>query len=457
MTIVETDIDIKLLREFMQNVLDCEYGISDSLNQELSQYSKTISELTEKEVEALSSKVFSHPPIFCLYNLKDAIGNLLLPNIYNDFLNRSENKELFSIGKYGIQCIDLFNNKGKLLYKDAFWIDFHTDYYIEIMEQSSKIKIFRYRPETEDIEFLAEPIGNILGRLISFEESRFYFNNGFVDENFLPTTPMCFDNGKYFNDLLAPVCFNGKWGYINKKSEVVIDFIYGDAEPFMNGSARVFVLHSDFLNEKGVWMDVHLDEGYTQKQFLELFSQFPTKRRKPLCFLRNNYKTVEELNDEYHYYGEGVKDSYGYWAEINTKGEIISVIHNNHTNQIEDSTHRIIDSTIDKEYWLNYTIENLNNYSIASKLPDVLFVDRNFIIKILTCSPDLFSQFSVLYGDDLTICELVFNLSFENFDFFSARIKKYFEERYNQKMIEENNVVVENNIDTNGLDDDLPF
>jgi hypothetical protein len=225
----------------------------------------------------------------------------------------------------------------------------------------------------------------------------------------------------------------------------------------MNGSARVFVLHSDFLNEKGVWMDVHLDEGYTQKQFLELFSQFPTKRRKPLCFLRNNYKTVEELNDEYHYYGEGVKDSYGYWAEINTKGEIISVIHNNHTNQIEDSTHRIIDSTIDKEYWLNYTIENLNNYSIASKLPDVLFVDRNFIIKILTCSPDLFSQFSVLYGDDLTICELVFNLSFENFDFFSARIKKYFEERYNQKMIEENNVVVENNIDTNGLDDDLPF
>jgi hypothetical protein len=456
MTIVEIDITTTLLRDFMQNVLNCDYGVSNSLNQELIQYNKTIPELTEKEIEALSSKVFNHPPIFCLYNLKDAMGNLLLPNIYNDFLNGSENKELFSIGKYGIQCIDLFTKKGKLIFKDAYWIDFHTDYYVEIVEQSSRIKIFRYSAEKDDLEFLAEPREKIIGRLISFNESRFFFNGGFVDENFKATTPMCFDNGKLFSEGLAPTCLNGKWGYINKKSDIVIDFIYGNAEPFKNGKAKVFVLNSVFQNEKGVWIDSNLYDGYSQIEFSESFPYFDKVIRKPICIIRKNLKNSEELNKNYHFYAEGVNEEYGHWAEINSKGEIINSNLKNELKKIEPIDLELLPNA-DPDYWFNYIVENSSNYYIISELPDLLFIDKIFVTRILERFPNLFLFFSCLYSDDEDIAELVFNLSYLNFDFFSDRLRLVYQDRYNKKMTEEGQQLFDNNTTNQNLDDDLPL
>ena len=87
MEVIEIDINITLLRKFMQNVLNCEYGISNSLSQELDKYKKNIPDLTDKEVEELSAKAFSNPPIYTLFNLEDHEGNMLLPFIYNDFYN----------------------------------------------------------------------------------------------------------------------------------------------------------------------------------------------------------------------------------------------------------------------------------------------------------------------------------------------------------------------------------
>jgi hypothetical protein len=457
MNVIEIDINIKLLRKFMQNVINCEYGISSSLIQELDKYKKNLHDLTDAEVEELSAKAFTSPPIYILYNLEDDNGNLLLPIIYNDFYNGSENKELFSLGKYGIQCIDLYNIKGKLIYKDAYWIDFHTDYYVEIMEQSSKIKIFRYRPTEGDLEFLGEPRENILARLISFNESRFYFNRGFVDENFKATTPMCFDNGKYFNEDLAPVCLNGKWGYINKNSEVVINFIFGDAEPFENGIAKVFVLKPEYQLEKGLWLDGNVIDGYTPDKFLELFPKFPKKKRIPFCFFRENSKTMEQLNKEYHYYAEGVGNDYGFWTQINTKGEIIDGSNSETTDQPKSNLEDLNNNTLDKEYWFNYIIENSGEYWIVSKLPDSLFIDKPFVLSILERFPNLYSNFRVQYSDDSDISELAFNFSFRNFDFFSERIKVLYQERYDKMLNEEGKKLFDTNITLAGLDDDLPF
>ena len=325
MKLVKIDITSDLLREFLQNVLSCEYGISNSLNQELTPYNKNIYALTDYEIRELAERVFTSPPIRSLVNLKVDKVNYKLAMIYTDFYSKSSNNELFTLGKYGIQCIDLFNKRGMILYSDAYSVDFHTENYVEIMEQSSKIKIFRYRPDKEDLEFLAEPKGNILARLISFEESLFYFNGAFVDENFQSTTPNCFDNGKWFSEGLAPVCLNGKWGYINKKSEVVIDFIYGAAEPFENGKARVFVLASDYLIEKGIWLDVNPYEGYKQEQFLSLFPKFPSKIRKPLSFIRDGIKTNQQLIDEYHYFAVGMALECGYWDEMDLNGQLFNV------------------------------------------------------------------------------------------------------------------------------------
>ena len=457
MNVIEIDINITLLRKFMQNVLNCEYGISNSLSQELDKYKKNIPDLTDKEVEELSAKAFSNPPIYTLFNLEDHEGNMLLPYIYNDFYSGSENNEIFSIGKYGIQCIDLFNKTGKLIYKDAYWINFHTDYYVEIMEQSSKIKIFRYRPEKEDLEFLVEVRDNNLNGLISFNESRFYFNRGFVDENFKVTTPMCFDNGKSFNEGLAPVCLNGKWGYINKNSDIVINFIYGDAEPFENGIAKVFVLKPEYQIEKGLWLEDNINRGYTPNQFLQLFPKFSQNKRTPFCFFRENRKTMEELNAEYHYFGEGAASDYGYWTQINTKGEMIDNSINITANQRESALEDVNYTNLDKEFWFNYMVENCSEYGVVSKLPDSLYIDKPFVLRILEKLPQLFNQFSVLYSNDLDACKLGFNFSFRSFNSFSASMKILYQERYDKMLNEEGKKLFDTNINLAGLDDDLPF
>lgn len=48
-----------------------------------------------------------------------------------------------------------------------------------------------------------------------------------------------YEDGFVFSDGLAAVKKNGKWGYINTKGDVVIDFIYDDAAPFNEGRALV--------------------------------------------------------------------------------------------------------------------------------------------------------------------------------------------------------------------------
>jgi len=48
-----------------------------------------------------------------------------------------------------------------------------------------------------------------------------------------------YTEGKSFNEGLAPVINNGKWGYINKDMKLVIPCLYDDAEPFYEGYAAV--------------------------------------------------------------------------------------------------------------------------------------------------------------------------------------------------------------------------
>ena len=458
MKLVKIKITSDLLREFLQNVLSCEYDISNSLNQELIPYNKNIYALTDYEIRELAERVFTSPPIRSLVNLKVDKVNYKLAMIYTDFYSKSSNNELFTLGKYGIQCIDLFNKRGMILYSDAYSVDFHTENYVEIMEQSSKIKIFRYRPDKEDLEFLAEPKGNILARLISFEESLFYFNGAFVDENFQSTTPNCFDNGKWFSEGLAPVCLNGKWGYINKKSEVVIDFIYGAAEPFENGKARVFVLKSDYLIEKGIWLDANPYEGYKQEQFLSLFPKFPSKIRKPLSFIRDGIKTNKQLIDEYHYFAEGMHENCGYWAERDLNGQLFNVAGNKKITLTQSDSQAANSQVRDQAYWFNLIINGgERDYLLVRDLPDALFIDKPFVYRILESAPNLFKQFNVLYSDDADICKLAFNDSFRNYNFFSERMKGVYRERYDQKLAEEAAHFLDVGLAPMDLDDDLPF
>jgi hypothetical protein len=85
---------------------------------------------------------------------------------------------------------------------------------------------------------------------------------GFADANRNMISEPAYDDSKFyigassansgFNEGLAPVKKNGKWGYIDLKGEVVIDFLYDDAWCFSEGLAAVKLNEKyGYINNKG--------------------------------------------------------------------------------------------------------------------------------------------------------------------------------------------------------------
>jgi len=75
--------------------------------------------------------------------------------------------------------------------------------------------------------------------LASVEGSRY----GVIDKSGNEVAPEMFDKAKPegYNDGLAAVVYEGKWGFINTKGEIVIPFEYEDVTSFSNGKAAVLM------------------------------------------------------------------------------------------------------------------------------------------------------------------------------------------------------------------------
>jgi hypothetical protein len=75
----------------------------------------------------------------------------------------------------------------------------------------------------------------------------------FVDVNEKIAFTDSFDRAGFFCNGLAPVRKNDKWGYINKKGEVVVDYLYTGAREFSGGLACVEKEYANwgFINTKG--------------------------------------------------------------------------------------------------------------------------------------------------------------------------------------------------------------
>lgn len=62
---------------------------------------------------------------------------------------------------------------------------------------------------------------------------------GYIDRKQNVIIPFIFDEGKPFSEGFAPVKKGGKWGYINKEGNLVIPYIFDEAYGFKNGIAKV--------------------------------------------------------------------------------------------------------------------------------------------------------------------------------------------------------------------------
>ena len=92
----------------------------------------------------------------------------------------------------------------------------------------------------ENLNIIVEPKYSQIGKfneglaLVANE----YRKYGFIDTKGKEIIPLIYDNANFFSEGLAPVVKNGKWGFINKKNNVFIDFQYtGNMKPFSDGLA----------------------------------------------------------------------------------------------------------------------------------------------------------------------------------------------------------------------------
>lgn len=316
-------------REFYNHVINCGYEISNGLKDKLVELNKEIDQLNENEIMDVNQDIFFSD--LKLYNFVNKPGNRILPLIYNDLYDKCEETNLYCLGKYGIQSIDLFSISGKKIYKDAWMIDLYENGLIGITDEDLSKKIYRYNIIEESITYVFES-DNAFFEPFHFNESNMFYKNGYLSEDFKPTTPFCFDNGKEFSEGLAPVCLNGKWGFINKQSEIVINCQFGDAYSFDNGVAKVFKLNPDFRTEKGIWIEINSFD-FSEKfktdasSFSNQFPGFPKTIRKPLPIIEGMHKTPFELIIGYHFFDSGLEtNNYGEnQIDLSTLGKWINI------------------------------------------------------------------------------------------------------------------------------------
>ena len=75
-------------------------------------------------------------------------------------------------------------------------------------------------------------------------------------------------NCNQFIEALYPIRVKGKWGYINRKGETVLQPQWDEADDFSDGMAKVGIMsgtemHYGFVDQKGQWMvqPVYLNAG----------------------------------------------------------------------------------------------------------------------------------------------------------------------------------------------------
>ncbi len=439
--------NIEQYQLFFNTILKSNVEIAIRLEEKLHDLNKKIQELSLEDITIIVENLFWKN--LKIYNLENTKGEFYLPFKYtNVFYDLGESPELFPLSKYDTQFLDIANKYGKILYEDAYSVHLLNYNLVIIQDYDLENNLYKYDSKSEELVFVVDGVDDSFFEFpIRFSENKLFYSNGYVNEDFEPQTPFCFDSGKVFNEGLAAVCLNGKWGYINHKSEIVIDLQFGDANSFENGFAKVFELNPEFQSEKGNWIEVNSSNynskfNYPEDVFDNNFPQFPKQIKKPLSVIRKLQKNREEFIEQYHFYALGFgnnsynlpidTEKYGKWITIDKLGnQVNKEIAIEADLEMKNRKARL--DVLEKEERFNSWLKKIINHSdLTFSVPDDLFLNREFVIKSIQENTKCFRHFSTYYSDDDEICEITFNLNPDLYYYFSNRLKNIFLDKFNK-------------------------
>jgi hypothetical protein len=86
------------------------------------------------------------------------------------------------------------------------------------------------------------------------EHDSFFLESGIISLSGEALSPQCFmDAGNIFSEGLLAIKMNGKWGYIDHSFNLLIPPVFGLAEPFRGGFARVFLYEEEYFDFDENW------------------------------------------------------------------------------------------------------------------------------------------------------------------------------------------------------------
>jgi hypothetical protein len=333
------------LKRFTEHCLYSDFGLADEIRIKLVELGRPLFELSDEEVYSINDFSFENDR---LQNYSNESGNYLLPFRYIGktestdilFLSEIHSNNIIPFGKKRlnqINCGDI-NLVGSIhgnlieINPSGFWGDEQLWW-----SDAGKSKLTYIRKSNTTIG----DIGFISDETCKFsEEKSFYFLSGWFNLKNKPLSPLCFTSAGRFSEGLAPVCLNGRWGFVDKSFNIAIEAQFGHAEPFDNGRAKVFILNEPFTHQRGNWIELPTwvslseDDSTTrnEKEFARKYPTFPAKHRIPIYVLFNRcWNTVQKSlgyfgNSE----GIGLLPSMGRYVYIDQRGNVVD--ENGHHN-----------------------------------------------------------------------------------------------------------------------------
>lgn len=328
----------KLLKRFTEQCLHSDFYVADEIINKISELGRPLYDLTDDELYSVNGLSF---PNDNLQNYSNASGNYLFPFRflskleYTDVIFLAEihannlvpfgTKRLNRITSESINFIQSIN--GKLIEVNPSGIFGDEQIWWNDIENSSLNYLRKSNVSLGDFGF--NPAGT--GKFS--EGNSFYFLCGWFDLKNKPISPLCFTSAGRFSEGLAPVCLNGKWGFVDTAFSLVIEAQFGHAEPFDNGRAKVFLLNKRYKKERGKWVDlptwISLSEddscAKSEKEFARKYPAFPSKHRIPVSVLSNRSWNTNQK--ELGYYGNnlglGLLPGMGRYVFIDRLGNIL--------------------------------------------------------------------------------------------------------------------------------------
>ena len=459
--IIKLEPTLEHFKVFYKNTIDAQVGMCYELQDILASLNKDINNLTDKEIVSINKKLF--PDNLEFYNLENNQGELILPIIYT-YMQPLQNDNLVCFSKFGEdQQYDLMDSSCEIIYSDARDISAFDNNVIFIQDHDLNQRLYHYDANNNQLKLIAELEKNKMYGEFKFSENRLFVDSGYYDENLELATPFCFDNGKQYSEGLAAVALNGKWGYINAKGEVIIDFQFGYASSFKKGMAKVLIISPTFKNPRGEWIEKECFNNIPNKNrewFATSFPQFPKKHIIPLSVIRKIECSKYQLKNFYHNYSLEIEEDemlngYGTFATIDLNGNIIK--QEEHIN-LEKSINQ--ENTIDVNTNQNIWLEKIKKNSfVINSIPDDLFVNKQFVKQAIQANPTTFEYLSLLYADNEEIGSFALQIdSVFCYDLLSDRLKALYKSQYEASQEEEMDLDTSNISLTEQEDDsDLPF